>query len=96
MQHLHEEMVRIPLISRTRGVKHAYDPPANAADYAAIEGRYSFRQRGHRLAGSPSYNESHDLFDQFLLDPSNPAYEVLDFERISVAESLVNAPGAVR
>ncbi len=94
MQHLHEDMVRIPFF-KDPWREHAYDHLPNAADYAAIEAVLSDHEATDwRVA---KFNENHELFDQFLLDPSNPAYEVLDFDRISgMLKRPVNALGAVR
>ena len=94
MQHVHEDMVRIPFF-KDPWREHAYNHLPNAADYAAIEAILSENEATDwRVA---KFNENHDLFDRFLLDSSNPVYEVLDFDRISgLLNRSVNSLGAVR
>ncbi|HET9662110.1 MAG TPA: glycosyltransferase, partial [Thermomicrobiales bacterium] len=94
MQNLHEDMVRIPFF-KDPWREHAYNHLPNADDYASIEAILSEDEATDwRVA---KFNENHALFDQFLLDPSNPAYEVLDFDRIAgLLSRPVNGMGAVR
>ncbi len=94
MQHVHEDMVRIPFF-KDPWREHAYSHLPNAEDYAAIEAILSENEATDwRVA---KFNENHDLFDQFLLDSSNPIYEIFDFDRISgMLHRPVNALGAVR
>lgn len=93
MQHVHEDMVRIPFF-KDPWREHAYNHLTNADDYAAIEAILSESEvTDWRVA---KFNENHALFDQFLLDPSNPVYEVLDFDRISgILRRQVYSPGVV-
>ena len=80
MQHVHEDMVRLPFF-KDPWREHAYQHLPNFEDYAAIEAVLSENEATDwRVA---KFAEDHDLFDQFLLDSSNPVYEVLDFDRIS-------------
>jgi colanic acid/amylovoran biosynthesis glycosyltransferase len=94
MQHVHEDMVRIPFFWDPWR-EDAYSHLPNAQEYAAIEAvRSDNEATDWRVA---KFNENHTLFDQFLLDVSNPAYEVLNFERISgMLRRPHNALGAVR
>ncbi len=94
MQHVHEDMVRLPFF-KDPWREHAYSHLPNADEYAAIEAILSENEATDwRVA---KFNENHDLFDQYLLDSSNPIYEVFDFERISgMLRRPVNALGAVR
>ncbi|TXG80935.1 MAG: glycosyltransferase [Thermomicrobiales bacterium] len=94
MQHVHEDMVRIPFF-KDPWREHAYQHLPNADEYAAIEAILSEDEATDwRVA---KFNENHDLFDQFLLDSSNPVYEIFDFDRISgMLRRPVNSLGAVR
>src|SRR5690606_12709736 len=91
---VHEDMVRIPFF-KDPWREHAYQHLPNADEYAAIEAILSEDEATDwRVA---KFNENHDLFHQFLLDPSNPVYEIFDFDRISgMLRRPVNPLGAVR
>lgn len=94
MQKLHEDMVRIPFF-KDPWREYAYSHLPNADEYAAIEAILSDNEATDwRVA---KFNENHELFDQFLLDSSNPVYDVLDFDRIAgLLRRSVNSLGAVR
>lgn len=94
MQHVHEDLVRIPFF-KDPWREHAYQHLPNADDYAAIEAILSDHESTDwRVA---KFNENHALFDQYLLDSSNPVYELFDFDRIAgMLARPVNALGAVR
>jgi colanic acid/amylovoran biosynthesis glycosyltransferase len=94
MQHAHEDLVRIPFF-KDPWREYAYNHLPNAGDYAAIEAILSEDYTiDWRVA---KFNENHDLFEQFLLDSSNPIYEVLDFNRIAgLLHRRVGSHGAVR
>lgn len=94
MQHLHEDMVRLPFFTYPWD-DHAYKHLPNADEYAAIAAIPS--TGGATDWRAARFAQDHELFDRFLLDPSNPAFEILDFDRIAnLLQNPINSVGVLR
>lgn len=94
MQHFHEDMARIPFYLEP-WKEQAYAHRPDAGEYASIEAIFSKSNVIDWRVGR--FDQDHALFDQFLLDSSNPIYEYLDYDRVAwLLNHTRNSVGAVR